>query len=78
MEKQLTLREAWADFYVWARAQPFWKDIKGTDLRRLYDAKADYNGSRGQGLGPEGIKSRLRKYAPERDEYRETVIIDEN
>lgn len=75
MEKQITIREAWADFYEWGKRQPFWKDLTKQELRRMYDAQADYKGSRGQGLGHDRIKSILTKYAPGRYEFRETVIL---
>lgn len=77
MEKTLTIREAWADFYEWAKTNKILTGLPKAERRRVYDAQADYLGSRGQKLGNERIKDIIEKYAPERYRFEQRVILIE-
>lgn len=72
MEKLLTPLEAWGTFWPWIRSQPEWAQLSRQQRQYLYKAvKAAREGN----LGAARIKSLLTKYAPERYEFRETVIL---
>lgn len=75
MEKTMSAREAWLDFYAWIRAQNAWREMEWPDRRRIYDANADFKERRGQKLGSERIKDILSTFAPGRYEFREVVIL---
>lgn len=75
MEKHLTYLDAWADFWQWIR-QPEqrnkWKAITRQQQQYIYKANiAHRNGA----LGYERTKNILCQYAPDRYEFKETVIL---
>ena len=77
MDRQITLMDAWEDFYKWIREQPEWPDMTTGERKRIYDAQADYKGTRGKQLGTARIKSILEKHAPDRYTFKDVVIIHE-
>lgn len=77
MDRQTTLMDAWEDFYKWIRNQPEWSTMTDGERKRIYDAQADFKGTRGKQLGATRIKSILGKHAPERYTFEHVVIIHE-
>ena len=76
MEKALTHHEAWADFCQWIESQKEAGEIARIP-KDIQEAKYAAAGYRPYGLGEKRIKSLLTKYAPERYEFRESVILKE-
>lgn len=76
MEKVVSHMEAWKDFYEWMQKRKDSGEIIAIP-KDVQEAKYAYTGERRYGLGEKRIKSLLAKYAPERYEFRESVIIHE-
>ena len=75
MEKQLTPAEAFADFLIWVKASGKWDSLTTEHRNRIITARRDSEGKRGLALGVARIRSILNDYAPDRYEFRETVIL---
>ncbi len=75
MEKELSPLDAWHDFYAWARLQPFWGNLEEVEKARMYERNASAKGQRRYPLRAETIRRILTRYAPERYEFRERVIL---
>lgn len=69
--------EAWRHFYEWVRKQPVWKSMPHGERKRIYDAQADANGTRGKALGVRRIRRILEKHAPGKYEFQEVVVYHE-
>lgn len=76
MDKVLTHKEAWADFCQWLDSRKAAGDIARIP-KDVQEAKYADGGLRPHRLGEKRIKSLLRKYAPGRYEFRESVILHE-
>lgn len=74
MERTLTHLEAWQDFYAWMRAKKQSGEIRAIP-KDIQEAQYAKEGKRRHGLGEKRIKNLLTKYAPERYEFREAVIL---
>ena len=72
MERMLTPAEAWHDFFAWIKTQENWADIPRTEKQYLYKADSDLAKCR---LGQKRIRGILRKYAPDRYEFVEGVVV---
>jgi hypothetical protein len=77
MEKQLTHMEAWHDFYRWMESRRDAGDIPRIP-KDVQEAKYAASGDRKHGLGQKRIKNLLTKYAMDRYEFRESVILHES
>ncbi len=76
MEKTLTHMEAWEDFYLYMETQRDCGAISQIP-KDVQEAKYAAAGERPHRLGEKRIKNLLRKYAPDRYEFRESVILKE-
>lgn len=76
MEKALTHKEAWADFCRWLDSSKAAGEIARIP-KDVQEARYADSGLRPHGLGEKRIKSLLTKYAPDRYEFRESVILKE-
>lgn len=66
MEKHLTLKEAFEDFFAWLKTQEVWKTTgRMTRLEKQYIYKARQHLRAGR-LGPDRLDGLLEKYAPGR------------
>lgn len=74
MENTLTHKEAWADFCRWMESRRDAGEISAIP-KDVQEAKYAEDGRRRHGLGDKRIKNLLTKYAPDRYEFRETVIL---
>lgn len=74
MEKTLTHMEAWQDFLTWMEAR---RDAGEIDRipKDVQEAKYAATGQRRHGLGEKRIKNLLLKYAGDRYEFRESIIL---
>jgi len=69
----MTHLEAWADFYRWIKRQhEVWINLPRTEKQYFYKTeKAARDGK----LGNSRIEAVLKRYAPERYEFKSIVII---
>ena len=74
MELNMTHMEAWKDFYKWMESRRDAGEISKIP-KDVQEAKYAANGDRKHGLGEKRIKNLLARYAPDRYEFRETVIL---
>lgn len=72
MERLLTLGEAWSDFFAWIKTQEAWAKIPRNQKQYLYKADSDLASGR---LGQRRIRGILSKYAPDRYEFIEGVVV---
>lgn len=78
MEKQLSPEQAFDDFLIWVHDSGIWSTLDKKERNRIITARRDRKEKRGDfRLGHRRIKSLLTKYAPDRYEFREAVIIHE-
>lgn len=75
MSTPMTPDQAWEDFYKWIRQQPEWSNIQGKERQRIYEANAAFKGQRKHPLGYSRIKDILSRYARDRYEFREQIIL---
>ena len=74
MERQITMQDAWPDFWVWIRQQPIWAAMGRPERNYLFRTQTAYK--KGE-LGPDRTRRLLRQYAPDRYEFRDVVVIKE-
>lgn len=78
MLRHLTPLEAFNDFLTWVHESGTWADLTTKERNRIITARRDRDGLRsGLGLGYARIRDILTKYAPDRYEFRESVILRE-
>lgn len=74
MENRMTHASAWVDFYNWMTDRL----TRGEFMRipaDVQEAKYAFEGKRRYGLGEKRIKALLTKYAPDRYDFLEFVIL---
>lgn len=78
MERQIkNAREwvdVWPDFWEWFRQQPEWDAMGRNERNYLFRTQTAYKKG---GVGNERVKSLIKKYAPERYEFRGVFIVRE-
>lgn len=74
MERQISVDQAWPDFWAWVKTQPTWNTLERKEKQYLGKADIDHRAGR---LGPQRTKNLLQRYAPDRYEFAEIVIIHE-
>lgn len=82
MDITLTYRQAWRDFYDYITDAERWARLSPEDRNRVSLAESDYHGRRLEkktgrpyALGNDRIENLLRKLAPNRYEFHQTVIL---
>lgn len=75
MDKTVSHLEAWEHFYKWVRLPENWKDVDRKGQDRILKAQRRYLHKTPSGLGYEGVKTILTKYAPGRYDFLERVVI---
>lgn len=81
MEKHLTIRQAWRDFFEYIREPKRWQGLTASQRRRIEDAERDYNETRENKyglvlrLGADRVKKILTEHAPHRYEFTDGVIL---
>ncbi len=76
LSHKLSHKEAWQDFYKWMEVRRDSREINQIP-KDVQEAKYAAEGLRPSRLGEKRIKNLLRKYAPDRYEFREGVILHE-
>jgi hypothetical protein len=75
MIREITPLEAWADFWKWIRLpdnSAVWAGLSRAQKQYLYKANIHAGGGV---LGEKRIRALLERYAPERYEFRTSVIL---
>jgi len=69
---------AWDDFWIWIKEQPIWSDKDALPImQKRYLYKAKWAREKGH-LGRERVRNILEKYAPERYDFKEIVVLNGN
>lgn len=74
MERQIDIKRAWPDFWLWIKQQPKWAELGRQQKHYLYTAEYAFRAGK---LGNERVKRLLGLYASDRYEFRDVVIVHE-
>lgn len=76
MQKQITYKEAWDDFFLWIKDQDIWKDREQMPRSvKQYIDRANRH-SRAGHLGRERARGIIEKYAPGRYKFLDIVELN--